>query len=412
MQSVSFVLVFHDAAEVGAASARLAGLVEEVVRPLLRGLETAPSLRVGWAPSGTLVAYLAENAPEELVRVARLSRRGQIELLAAPRWGAPLHAVPWPDATRQLRLQMDTLRARVGTPIRGAWLPFGAWDPVLPRLLAPLGLRYSLVDQRLIGVSGCDLLGVGPVVAERDGHAIRLLALDGGLARSALLAPTGMLGALRIHAAADRMHHAAALSLEQLDPARVSALLGALAEASAWLRPTVPWQLVERLPPTTRCNPPPGLPLAAALARLPPEMADRLRRDPSPFALGPDWQVTLDRFDGADRLHAAGARVSGLVAALARHAARNPDDLELRQALEGPRRPLARGRTPPCWSPAPPAGSGTPPPGPGPGPSCCVQKASHGSAWARAATSSTAATPRGIARPARACGCAPQTSRP
>ena len=335
-----------DATPPGARPDALAAAISDGLDPLVRALEGHPGVRLGLHLGGTLGAALQRQDPDLLARMVALSRRGQLELLGGPRYGAPLAHIPWGDAVRQLRQHQDWLSSTFGTPVRGVWLPGGAWDPVLPRMLHQVGLRYALLDARLARAAGAPDPGAGPYVAERDGAFARLVAFDDRLTALAVRDPRALLRTLRTRAARQRRAHTVAIPLTALDLDRVVALFSVLDHGS--MRVAVPWQLVSRVG-APRLGPVAGLPLEAACARLPPAAAAQLRAADSPWVTGPAWESTLHRFDAADRLHAAQARVSSLVATAARAAARSGQRDRLPALLER----LARGQAGGALEPGP-----------------------------------------------------------
>jgi alpha-amylase len=73
-------------------------------------------------------------------------------------------------------------RGRFGVHPEGLWLAERVWDPSLPALLAPCGVRYTLVDDthlRCAGLLAPTLQGY--YLTERAGHALALFPIDKGL---------------------------------------------------------------------------------------------------------------------------------------------------------------------------------------------------------------------------------------
>jgi hypothetical protein len=346
MPAAILALVVVDATPPGARPGALAAAISDGLDPLVRALEGHQGVRLGLHLSGTLGAALKRQDPDLLARMVALSRRGQLELLGGPRFGAPPAHTQWVDSVRQLRQHHEWLSSTFGTPVRGAWLPAGAWDPILPRLLHQVGLRYALLDTRLARAAGAQDSGAGPYVAERDGSFARLVAFDDQLTALAVRDPRVLAHTLRARAAQQRRAHTVVIPLSALDIDRVVALFSVLSHGS--LRVAVPWQLVERVG-ARRLAPVAGLPIAAACARLSPAAAAQLRAAESPWVTGPAWEATLHRFDAADRLHAAQARVSALVAAAGRAAARTGQRDRLPALIER----LARGQAGAALEPGP-----------------------------------------------------------
>lgn len=320
-------------------------MVSSVLAPLASVLARHANVRVGLSLAAPTAAALVAD-PDDLGILNRLvdaSRRGQLELLGGPHWGAPLAQTPWADLQRQLRAQQDWLATHVGTPVRGAWVPLGAWDPLVPRVLSPLGLRYSFAPRRLAGASGSPVDDAGPVRVSRDGASVRVLLVDDALSQSATIHPMQLLEDLRVRSSRGSQNHVVAVSLEDLGPERVAALISSLAAST--VRSVVPWQMVERSPARSTSLLA-GVSLDQALWRLPPELAAELKDSRSPWASGPTWDQVLTTLPASGRLHAAAVRASGAITAARRVLRTRPDARDgaaLRDATERLDRALAAG---------------------------------------------------------------------
>ncbi len=317
MSPVSLALVLVDPGCPGRPDAVAHGVVSSVLAPLASALARHANVRVGLALSAPTAAVLVDDPEDQgiLNRLVDASRRGQLELLGGPHWGAPLAQTPWADLQRQLRAQQDWLASHVGTPVRGAWVPLGAWDPLVPRALSPLGLRYAFAPRRLAGASGSPVEDAGPVRVSRDGASVRVLLVDDALSQSATTHPMQLLEDLRIRSTQGSKNHVVAVSLEDLGPERIAALVASLAAST--VRSLVPWQMVERSP-ARATSLLAGVSLEQALWRLPPELAAELKESRSPWVSGPTWDQILTTLPASGRLHAACVRASGRVAAARR----------------------------------------------------------------------------------------------
>lgn len=334
MSPLSLSLVLVDPACPGQAPSVVAASLDSVLAPLVEALAAHPNVRVALHLAGPTTETLAARGSGQgslLRQLGERSRAGQLELLGGPRWGASLAHTPWADVQRQLRNQLDWLVAHVGTPVRGAWSPHGAWDPLHPRILAPLGLRYTFAPGRLAAASGVPTSTAGPLRVTRGGASVQVLLVDQGLGASAATDPAALVGALRLRGLQGHHAHVAVVSLAHLNAARVTRLISQLAAST--VRAVVPWQLVER----ARSQPAAllaGVPLDQAVWRLPPELAQELQGASSRWVAGPPWELALGALPAAGRLQDACDRVSDVLIAAGRQLRAKPDPAQAEKASQ------------------------------------------------------------------------------
>ena len=287
----------------GRTAKEIAGLVQRSLVPLIDRLEQTNSVRLSLHIGGAVVDYLEREARDLIPRLQGLVAEERIELVAAPFYGAPLGAVPEPDAVAQLKLDVDWLRARMDAQVRGAWLPSEGWDPVVPRLLARAGLSYTFLDRRLMPWTG-----PGWVAAERDGHTVGVIPVDGSLSEAVRAGDKGDLRALL------RQRHASGVGLvcaavplsrpmHQGTPLGwLPPVLDLMRDEGTWLRPLLPGVAVGASTGGHR---------AALTAGLRPELgAESLPVGAAEQPLGVPWSRFLVRSEDANRLHKRMLRVS------------------------------------------------------------------------------------------------------
>ncbi len=248
----------------------------EGVAPLLDALEGSGA-RVGLVLSGEVLGAL-EAAPVVRDRLRALVDQGAVELLGTPLYAPVLALLPERDAVGQLLAHAGLLRRLLGVRPRGAVLPHGLWEPILPRVLGAAGLRWVAVPEAHLREAGAGLDGIHRT--EREGHCVALLPIADGAAEGRGLVVRRLEG-----------------------PA-------ALAEAASEGPTVLPSQAVD---------------LGADLGRvyLP--------------AWGRPWEPHLVRHEVANRLHKKTLRVSLLIERLGRHLERDdrstrPDPAHLVQA--------------------------------------------------------------------------------
>jgi hypothetical protein len=370
MRPITLVIVFADRQAPGVDEATLERLVHDAWGPLLDALYGAPSLRAGLVLSGALGRHIEAQHPEHMTRLKIMAARGQLEVIGGPSHGALLHLIAERDAITQVRQHMRWLAARTAVPVRGAWPPGGAWDPSLPRIMAKAGAGYTFVDAGLAAATGAPSGDGGWLVTEREGAVMPTIPLDHAL--GALLpfeSHDNLTARLQARAEAGARVLALPISIESLGADAISRdwcwegatpwvpeLLLMLNRQGAWLKTAVPWQLIDRLPPSGRSWPTAGTPGCDAADLLPAEtgrawrnLQETLRDDVSPglaslvpWLNGPPAECTLARYSLAERLHRAAWRASTAVAQARRDSRKKPDSAP---ALDTAALALAQGQS-------------------------------------------------------------------
>lgn len=150
-------------------------LWRECFQPLLGAIHHTPTVRLGVVLAGELVEDFQQRHPEGIDWLRALIEREQIELVGTALHEPILAAIPERDAVGQFLAHATLLKKVFGAQPKGAWLPHGVWDPVIPKILARADLGWVAIDDRLLS-RGDEPDGVWRT--EREGHAVALLPLD------------------------------------------------------------------------------------------------------------------------------------------------------------------------------------------------------------------------------------------
>lgn len=150
-----------------------------VYNPLLQGLEDGRLWPVTIHVSGPLLDWLERHAGEWVDRLGGHVQDGRIELLAAGHDEPILAALSNDDRIEQVLRHRERLQRRFGIDATGLWLTERVWESDLPRDLARAGVRFVVVDDRHLRVTGVPRHELHqPWVTEHDGHRLTVLAID------------------------------------------------------------------------------------------------------------------------------------------------------------------------------------------------------------------------------------------
>jgi len=157
MNSLELVMGFYLTHPPGERRVVLAEAVDQAYLPLLNLLDEHPGVPICLHLSGRLIDFLEAERPEVLERIRSLAERGQVELVGGGYYGPVLSALPERDAAGQLRLSTRRHMQLFSVRPRGGFLPYGAWDPVIPKLFAPAGLEFAVADVSAFTHAGLEL---------------------------------------------------------------------------------------------------------------------------------------------------------------------------------------------------------------------------------------------------------------
>jgi len=147
--------------------------------PFLQVLERHPCFRLSLHYSGPLLEWLEKNQPDFFLRLSHLIERGQVELLGGGFYEPLLPFIPERDAVGQINLLSEYLSEKWNARPRGFWLAERVWNGALPKIVAPTGLQYTIVDEshfRFAGLADEDMFGY--YVVEHEGFVLRVFPIN------------------------------------------------------------------------------------------------------------------------------------------------------------------------------------------------------------------------------------------
>jgi hypothetical protein len=112
----------------------------------LRVMERYPEFRFSVHFSGWLLDVLFERFPDDMARLAAMTRRGQVEWFGSGDCEPVLAAIPHRDRVSQITALSDKIERRFGMRPSGAWLTERVWESSVVTSLVATGIRYVAVD--------------------------------------------------------------------------------------------------------------------------------------------------------------------------------------------------------------------------------------------------------------------------
>ncbi len=374
MQTIGLVLCIANTQPPGTTGPEVRRACDRAYFPMLDLLEERASLRVAMHWSGQILEWMDLHAPERLEQLAKLVQGGRVEIVGGLHGGAVLPALPERDAVGQVQVNQRWWRQHCDVRVRGAWLPFYAWDPAAPRVLGRLGLQFSVLEVPQLGPGAS---GEGYWLAEREGTILALFGADPVLSRMVPHnSPAKIVERLGAYARGGRRVVTMSVRGEDfgaaIDSSATRCFSGekawarrfsaALEDASAWLKLVHFGNVLDKVRPSGRVFPPASAATAVAAAALGGEpgaqwqtLISDIRRgvDPtlarvSSFIRIPGWENTLGSSPEVLRLHRRMLRTSREVArlrAMLRDDGKRGDDADgLLEALEEATAALYRGQ--------------------------------------------------------------------
>jgi hypothetical protein len=125
-------------------------------RKFFEVLEDYPEFRFASHFSGWLLDVLAERYPKDMKRMARMTRRGQVEWFGSGDCEPVLASIPHRDRVTQIVTLSDKLEKRFGARPKGAWLTERVWESAVVASLVESGIEYVAVDDYHFLCAGAD----------------------------------------------------------------------------------------------------------------------------------------------------------------------------------------------------------------------------------------------------------------
>jgi len=337
---VTLLLGIHNHQPVGNFAHVFRKAYERCYRPFLDLLERHPHVRLTLHYTGPLLEWFEQEEPAFLDRLAKLIMANQVEILGGGFYEPILSVIPDRDAVGQVTLLSRWLHRRLGATPRGLWLAERAWEGLLPKKLAPTGLRYTILDDSHFVHAGFDPGRLsGYYLTEKEGHPLAIFPISKDLRYLIpFRVPEDLIGLLaRLGEGGSEVAVTYADDGEKFglwpdtyqwvyEEGYLERLFAALEHESSWVRLQTFGEYLDAHPPTGRVYLPAAsyeelmewaLPVPAAKAleerRAELDRAGRLAAF-QPFLRGGFWDGFLLKYSEANHMHKRMLDVSARVA--------------------------------------------------------------------------------------------------
>ncbi|HUT91332.1 MAG TPA: alpha-amylase/4-alpha-glucanotransferase domain-containing protein [Thermoguttaceae bacterium] len=174
-QPIRFVFVLHNHQPIGNFDEVFEQAYQDSYLPFLKLFGRYDSLKIALHTSGPLMEWLDANHPDYIDRLADLAHQGRIEIIGGAFYEPILAMISSRDSVGQIRSYSRWLENRLGTAVRGMWMPERVWEQSSARDLADAGIRYTVLDDfhfKNAGLTESDLYSY--YLTEDDGRVISI----------------------------------------------------------------------------------------------------------------------------------------------------------------------------------------------------------------------------------------------
>jgi alpha-amylase/alpha-mannosidase (GH57 family) len=173
--SIRLVLALHNHQPVGNFEHVFQQAYEDSYLPFLELFSRYETLRIALHTSGSLMEWFDTAHPEYVDRLADLAAKGRIEIIGGAFFEPILAMIPSRDRVGQIRKYSRWLQNRLGTTVRGMWMPERVWEQSFAGDLVDAGIEYTILDDfhfKMAGLTDSQLQGY--LVTEDEGRLLNV----------------------------------------------------------------------------------------------------------------------------------------------------------------------------------------------------------------------------------------------
>jgi alpha-amylase len=172
---IRLVLALHNHQPVGNFEHVFQQAYEDSYLPFLDVFSRYETLRIALHTSGSLMEWLDAVHPEYVDRLAELAGKGRIEIIGGAFFEPILAMIPSRDRVGQIRKYSRWLQNRLGTAVRGMWVPERVWEQSFTGDIVDAGIEYTILDDfhfKMAGLTDSQLQGY--LVTEDEGRLLNV----------------------------------------------------------------------------------------------------------------------------------------------------------------------------------------------------------------------------------------------
>ncbi|MBI5700758.1 hypothetical protein HZC34_02775 [Candidatus Saganbacteria bacterium] len=146
MKKVNFLFGIHCHQPVGNFDHVFDQAYGDCYLPFIETMERHPRIKFSVHYSGILYDWFLEKHPEFLELIAKLVKRGQVEVMTAGYYEPIIPIIPDEDKLGQIAMETIFIKRHFKTSPQGMWLTERIWEPNLPKILNDAQIEYLTVD--------------------------------------------------------------------------------------------------------------------------------------------------------------------------------------------------------------------------------------------------------------------------
>jgi len=179
LKTINFIFGIHNHQPVGNFDFVVEDAFQQSYLPFVEIVEEFQDLHISFHFSGCLLEWLEKHHPDFLGRIARLVKRGNVEIISGGFYEPVLAMIPDEDKVGQIKLMNDYIKKKFNYNPKGLWLTERVWEPHLAKTIVESGIKYVTVDDYHFlstGKQGEDLTGY--FVTEEQGRALSIFPIN------------------------------------------------------------------------------------------------------------------------------------------------------------------------------------------------------------------------------------------
>ncbi len=146
MKKINFLFGIHCHQPVGNFEHVFDQAYNDCYLPFIQVMERHPRIKFTVHYSGILYDWFLDKHPEFLELLAKMVKRGQVEVMTGGYYEPIIPIIPEEDQLGQIKMESQFIQKHFKVSSTGMWLTERIWEPHLPKILHQAGVEYITVD--------------------------------------------------------------------------------------------------------------------------------------------------------------------------------------------------------------------------------------------------------------------------